>query len=202
MLNYLKLKWQQKLLRDRGYILVKNFLSEDVIRLYKSFCDLSYGANLRTHETSDYLVGDIHSISKNPFDDSVLLAYQPMAEKYFQRKMIPSYIFTREYFDGSYLKIHNDRPQCQYSISITVHKDPVVQSSLIFYDDEQGTNPVKIDMEEGDAIFFNGSLTYNGRWHSRPKVVGGSVVTSFLHYVDIDNTESAQEPFPLPVYRK
>lgn len=202
MLNYLKLKWQQKLLRERGYILVKNFLTPEVIMLYKSFCDISFGADLRKHESSDYLVGDIHSITKNVFDDSVLLAYQAQAEKFFQRKMIPSYIFTREYFDGSYLKIHNDRPQCQYSISITTHKDPTVKSSLIFYDDEQGTNPVELVMQEGDAVFFNGSLTYNGRWHSRPMVVGGSVVTSFLHYVDVDNKESAQEPFPLPGYRK
>lgn len=198
----IRLWWKRRQLRKNGFCIVRNFFDKNTLNLYKSFMDLTHLYELRRDETSYVLHGKVDEITKNPFDDAILLAYQSQVEKYFNRDMIPSYIFTREYYEGASLDIHTDREQCQYSVSVTIYKPAGVNSQLVFCDDKDGTNPVVVDMEEGDAIIFNGASAYGGKNHYRPPVIGGNCVTAFLHYVDIDNGTTAQEPFPMPGYRK
>lgn len=201
MINYLKFKWQQWHLMTHGYCLVRGFFSPEMVHLTKSFIDLTFSYNLRKREgATDYLSGDIECVEKNIFDDSLLLHYQPIIEKYFEASMVPSYIFTREYFHGSELYVHTDRDPCQYSVSVTLYDNSLNGSSLIFYDHDE-SNPKEIKMREGDAIIFSGAQAYGGRPHSRPMVQDGSIVTTFLHYVDVSNSETAQHSFPRPNYR-
>lgn len=196
-----KLWWQRRKLRKHGYVLVRNFLSPEVVELYKGMIDLSYTQNIRRPERADVLVGDIEAINKNIFDDMILLYKKDHVEKLFGVSMIPSYIFTREYFKGSELLIHTDREQCQYSVTVTLHKGGTGKSALVFCDDELGSNPVEIEMQEGDAILFNGAEAYGGKPHYRPKVELDSLVQTFLHYVRFDNGHTAQDIFPMPNYR-
>ena len=196
-----KLWWQRKQLRKHGYVLVRNFLSPELIELYKGLIDLSYGSNLRDPERASVLIGNIDKILKNTLDDTVLLYKKDHVEKLFGVPMIPSYIFTREYFKGSELLIHKDRDECQFSVSITLCKRGQGKSVLVFCDDEFGTNPIEIEMQEGDAIVFNGGSAYNGRYHYRPKIELDSLVQTFLHYVGYENAHNAQSTFPMPNYR-
>lgn len=113
--------------------------------------------------------------------------------------MIPSYIFFREYFEGSELLIHRDRAVCEFSATILIDKNGEGESSLCFCDDEEGNNPVEVFMEEGDAIIFSGSYQFDGRWHYRSAVKQKSITQAFLHYVSPGN--EAVDGFPLPIHR-
>jgi hypothetical protein len=187
-------------LKEHGYVLIKNFLSPDTLELAKAFLDLTVTSNLREKESNPgYLSGNVEYIHPNIFADSMLLAYKNPIEAIFETEMIPSYIFFRQYHKGSSLKIHRDRPVCEFSATILVHKDGDGTADLAFCDDEEGTNSIEIGMEEGDAIIFGGAKDFDGRWHYRPAVKQNSITQAFLHYVSPDNTPECG--FPRPMYR-
>lgn len=187
-------------LKEHGYVLIKNFMSPEVIQICKSFLDLTHAQpELRKPETNPYLSGDITQIMPTVFADSILLAYMTRISEIFDAELIPSYIFFRHYNKGSELKIHQDRDVCEFSATILINRDGEEPSSLVFCDDEFGTNPVEVFMEEGDAIIFKGSKNHGGRWHYRPRVEQNSITQAFLHYVSPGNMP--EKDFPRPIYR-
>jgi len=93
-------------LKEHGYVLIKNFLSPDVLELCKSFLDLTLVHDMRTAESNPYLRGNVQEIRPSIFADSILLAYKNQIESIFDTEMIPSYIFVREYMKGSELMPH------------------------------------------------------------------------------------------------
>ena len=194
------MKNTRKHLKKHGYVLIKNFLSPDALELAKAFLDLSVSSNIRTLELNPgYLEGQIEFIEPNIFADSMLLAYKNTIESIFETELIPSYIFLRQYHKDSLLRIHRDRPVCEFSATILIHKDGEGTTALGFCDDEEGTNSIEVKMEEGDAIIFGGAKDFDGRWHYRPPVKQNSITQAFLHYVSPGNT--AECGFPLPIYR-
>ena len=200
-MNYGKIIMQdyRNKLKDNGYVLIKNFLSPEIVQICKSFLDLSISSGLRQPESNPYLTGNVELISPNIFADSILLAYKNTIEDLFDTEMIPSYIFFRQYHTGSELKIHRDRPECEFSVTLLIDKDGKESSSLVFCDDEEGNNPVEVFMEEGDAIIFSGSYGFDGKWHYRPKVEQKSITQAFLHYVSPSN--NPENLFPKPIHR-
>lgn len=186
-------------LKEHGFVLIKNFLSPEILQICKSFLDLSISSGLRSHEANPYLVGNVEQILPNIFADSILLAYNNTIKDLFQSEMIPSYVFFRQYYQGSELKIHRDRAVCEYSVTLLIDKDGDENTSLCFCDDEDGNNPIEVFMEEGDAIVFSGASDFNGRWHYRPKVEQRSITQAFLHYVSPDNNPECL--FPRPIHR-
>jgi hypothetical protein len=187
-------------LKEHGYVLIKNFMSPETVQLCKSFLDLSMSCGLRREEINiGYLLGRIEYIEPNVFADSVLLAYKNKVESIFETELVPSYIFIRQYHEGSSLVIHRDRPVCEFSVTVLLHKDGPGASPLGFCDDEEGNNPIEVGMEEGDAIVFTGAKDFDGRWHYRPPVTQKSVTQAFLHYVSPGNNPECL--FPLPIHR-
>lgn len=186
--------------KEHGYVLIKNFIHPEVLEMCKSFLDLSIATGMVQREINPgYLIGDVDLIQPNIFADSILLAYKNTMESIFQTELVPSYIFLRRYHQDSSLVIHRDRPVCEFSATILIDKDGEGPSALGFCDDEEGNNPIEVEMEEGDAIVFVGARDFDGRWHYRPKVNQRSVTQAFLHYVSPGN--QAECSFPLPIRR-
>jgi hypothetical protein len=185
-----------------GFVKIKNVLSPEIIELYKSFIDISHTKDMRRIETGTYLGGDIQNVDHNVLDDSILLYCKHIIEKIWGiEDMVPSYAFSREYFRGSELKLHRDREACQYSITITMCKRGEGTSFLWFSDEDDKSNPIPVDLEEGDAIIFNGGSNYGGKWHWRDPLEMDSLVQLFLHYVHPDVSHLADNDFPRPFYR-
>ena len=199
--NYRKFAMQEYRdhLKEHGYVLIKNFLTPDVLELCKSFLDLSLVHDMRTPESNPYLYGDVYEIGDNIFADSILLAYKNPIEVIFNTEMIPSYIFIREYMRGSELMTHRDRPECEFSATILLNKNGEGDCSLFFCDDKEKTNSVGVPLEEGDAIIFSGATDFDGKWHYRPRLEPESITTAFLHYVSPHNNPNSI--FPRPHYR-
>ncbi len=185
-----------------GFVKLKGVLTPEIIELYKSFIDISHLNEMRKPESSDYLAGNIESIANNPLDDSILLYCKYIVENIWGiEDMVPSYAYSREYYRGSELKVHRDREACQYSVTLTMCKRGVGNTFLWFSESKDKSNAIPVELEEGDAIIFNGGTEYGGKWHWRDPLEIDSLVQLFLHYVHPDNAHSADYPFPRPNYR-
>lgn len=188
--------------QKNGFVKIKGVLTPEIIELYKGFIDITIVKQMRDLEDSPYLGGRTESIPHNVFDDSILLYCKHVVEKIWGiDNMIPSYAFSREYFPGSELKVHRDRGACQYSMTLTMCKRGQGNTTLWFSDSKDKTNPIPVDLEEGDAIIFNGGYDYGGKWHWRDPLEVESLVQLFIHYVHPDNADRADFSFPLPNYR-
>lgn len=203
MIKKLKYAWYRYKFKRDGYVKIPKVLSKEIIELYKGFIDLTYTRGLRERESGTYLNGDIDRIEHNPVDDSILLYCKHIAEKIFDHKeLAPAYSFAREYFKGSELLIHKDREACQFTLTLTICRRGQGHAKICFSDDTNKTNPIEIDLDEGDVLVFNGAEAYEGsRWHWRDPLTLDSLYQLFLHYVALDNLENADFPYPKPNYR-
>lgn len=203
MFEKLKYAWYRHQFKRRGFVKIKNVLSPEIIEMYKAWLDLSYShPEIRKPESSSYLDGDIQSIACNPLDESILLYCKHIIEKVWGiDDMVPSYAYSREYYRGSELKVHRDREACQYSITLTMCKRGKGSSQLWFSQEEDKKNAIPVDLDEGDAIIFNGGSNYKGKWHWRDPLEMDSLVQLFLHYVHPETPHLADGSFPRPNYR-
>jgi hypothetical protein len=186
-----------------GFVKIKNVLTPEIIELYKSFIDITQTSDtLREVETGSNLTGNIERVAHNIFDDSILLYCKHLTEQIWGiDDMVPSYAYSREYYHGSELLVHRDREACQYSLTLTMCKRGQGNVALWFSEKDDKSDAIPVELEEGDAIIFNGGTNYGGKWHWRDALEIDSLVQLFLHYVHQDNTSNAQFSFPRPNYR-
>jgi hypothetical protein len=185
-----------------GFVKIKGVLSPEIIELYKSFIDITQLKEMRKPEFGTYLDGNIESVEHNILDDSLLLHCKHIIEKVWGiPDMVPSYAYSREYYHGSELKIHRDREACQYSITLTMAKLGEGNTCLWFSENEDKSDAIPVELEEGDAIIFNGGSDYGGKWHWRDPLEIDSLVQLFLHYVHPDTPQLADNDYPRPNYR-
>jgi hypothetical protein len=185
-----------------GFVKIKGVLSPDMIEMYKAFIDITHTKGMRKPEFGPYIDGHIEEVDRNFFDDSILLYCKHIIEKIWGiEDMVPSYSYSREYYRGSELKIHRDREACQYSMTLTMSKRGEGNTFLWFSENEDKSDAIPIDLDEGDAIIFNGGHEYGGKWHWRDPLEIDSLVQLFIHYVHPDTPELADRDFPRPNYR-
>jgi hypothetical protein len=99
----------------------------------------------------------------------------------------PSYVYFSCYQPGSLLPPHQDREQCEFSISLLVDYVPEPDGPcgwpLFLKNPETPDRRIAADLGLGDAIFYRGRQLV----HYREKLPDGHVSTSlFFHYVRED----------------
>ena len=100
------------------------------------------------------------------------LKITPHVSKILNKKIIPSFCFTRMYFEGSKLNVHTDREACEITVSHCHYG-----------------NPWKIYVLEDEFITEKGvSLCYEGVKNSHGRVVPtlNKTLYSFYHWVEKD----------------
>lgn len=100
------------------------------------------------------------------------------AEEITGLALFPTYSYTRVYLKGDELTPHVDRPSCE--VSATVHVATKGNPWPIWMK-VPGKDPIKIEMNPGDAVFYKGCEVT----HWREKMVDSEINVQFmLHYVD------------------
>lgn len=169
-------------LENEKYFVVRNFVSEEVLRISQSYYTIKFFINKNFNVQIGNLTEDfpdivqpfsIHSYA-DPFTESLLLNYLPDIKEITGKESLePSYSFTRLYEKGQWLGKHSDRPSCQYSITL-----PLVafdDTPWIIYMDGK-----EIDLKLGDLVIYKGCEAE----HWREPFKGKYQVQAHLHYVD------------------
>lgn len=96
-------------------------------------------------------------------------------ERYLNTKLYPTYWFTTQYYNKSYMAAHTDREACEVSVSLNVHQDNPWHLKV---KDKTGKKH-SLATPPGDAVLYNGIECE----HWRTPYAGQNYTQLFLHYV-------------------
>ena len=175
-------------------IFIKECLPKQVLDICYSYSVIKYSnlkdpkidsqANSIISEHSDYLM------------ETIMEASTPVVEQNVGKKLFPTYSFIRIYDKGSDLKVHTDRPSCEFTVALCLGADPINKPYEIFigkednesdykyYDSEANFKRYKIDYKF--PMITNNALIFKGmdNFHWREYCTHDHFMTVFLHYVD------------------
>ena len=101
-------------------------------------------------------------------------------EEFWDKKLIPTYVYSRLLYPGSFLLPHTDRESCEYSVSITLdHNYPKGFEYPIYMEN----TPINIPIGSG-ATYLGCEVE-----HWREPLIGTPEnfwAQAFFHYVDAD----------------
>ena len=166
-----------KQFQDQGFQKIKGYVTP-----YFSLFLRNYFA-LRVQ--NDGLKGDpqapnSHCVYGDPAFDMAMAMSTEDIGKIVGKNLIPQYTYARIYKNGSDLKIHSDRPECQYSVTLSLGGDYEKPWPIWIKDYAGNVNEVPLD--EGDMVVYHGTELE----HWRDKFEGTAQVQLFMHYVDAE----------------
>ena len=153
---------------------LKDIIDDDLI--YNYFSHKIENANSQTSSLKTNPIGQLGYIGYDFYCDYISMIFHlkitPHVSKILNKKIIPSFCFTRMYFEGSKLNFHTDRDACEITVSHCHYG-----------------NPWKIYVLEDDFITEKGvSLCYEGgkKSHGRVVPIFTKTLYSFYHWVEKD----------------
>ena len=109
----------------------------------------------------------------------------PVIARAVPRAVRPSYVYFGCYLGGVVLEPHTDRPQCEYTLSLTLDATPDetrAQAWPLVLRDGAG-DPIAVRLAPGDGLLFKGRELP----HWRERLADGRTSSSlFLHFVHTD----------------
>ena len=162
---------------DRGYCIVPDFISADMLAFLKSA--------METSQQHGGLVRKTDAVPQGSFDQYSSLATElllkqslSLIEAVTGRKLLPAYSYWRMYEHGAELIRHTDREACEISVTLPIHADPAEPQWPIWMRDLHGAEAA-IALSPGSAAVYRGALVK----HWREPLAGRVQYQVFLHYV-------------------
>jgi len=110
--------------------------------------------------------------------EALMVELQPAMEVVIGKKLHPCYTYARIMYAGADMKIHRDRPSCQYSTTACIDYD--AKDPYPIYIKNYAGKTSAVTMEPGDMLIYHGTDLE----HWREQYQGREHVQAFLHYVD------------------
>jgi len=155
--------------------IIKKFFSSEELKILHKYC---YN---KLDENKNYTI-DPQSFSPAWYKDCLMSSFLEtklhIVEKHSCLDLFPTYAYWRYYIFGATLTKHKDRPACEISVTACIKKYdkwPIV------------INKKSIEIEEGDAVLYNGCEEE----HFRPSIYKGEGMAQvFFHYVNKNGPNS------------
>jgi len=114
------------------------------------------------------------------FGEALLVLLKPRIEQVVNKKLFPCYSYARIYFPGATMKIHTDRPSCEFSATLTLDVDGEVWP-IYFLDLKKKRKELILDV--GTMVVYKGDELEHWRSTMNGKITKTQTQV-FLHYVD------------------
>lgn len=195
----------QETFEKKGYVLVKDFIPEDVAKyLFEYLKFSSHALTLSSNPTStttpiSRVAGDeqVPGSFAPRHGDMAMLALlkqmRPTMEIITGLDLCPTYTYVRLYCEGNILEKHKDRSSCEISVTVKLSSNKDDYHWPIYMEGN------KFILKDGDAVIYRG-CDYE---HWREPCEGGENYRSgqvFLHYIDKNGPhypEWAYDKYPL-----
>lgn len=167
--------------KDKGYLVVRNFIPKELCKFSQVYYKIR-------QDTLEYDIDEQCPKSKSfyadPFCETLLLTSCKKLSELTGLNLLPTYSYTRVYGTDEELVIHTDRPECQYSATLTLGRPSKEKISPIYMSENaDGSNASELLLEEGDLCIYMGNKMY----HWRKPFENSWYLQTFLHYVDADD---------------
>jgi|TARA_E500000318_G_C3565808_1_gene215575 hypothetical protein len=154
------------------YLIKENFLTESETKLLEHYCKLTHRLNFNQFDGASHFDTGIYS---DKVFEALIMSKKNLMEELTNKKLMPTYSYWRMYTLGNSLKMHTDRPSCEYSVSVMISSDKTPWP-FVAGDREYIQKP-------GDAVVYKGCELP----HGRPTAFEGDHHAQvFLHYIDVD----------------
>jgi hypothetical protein len=167
--------------KEKGYQIVRNFLSEDFVQFIQSY----FYTRLRAGqaELGDAQAPNSFIFYADPLMDTILGNSSSSLSEISGCKLSPTYTYTRLYGKGDELLMHKDRISCQFSATLALGiPNETAINPIYFSTKKDRSDAVEILLEPGDLCLYRGCDLY----HWRPSFEQDWYLQAFLHYVDAE----------------
>jgi hypothetical protein len=167
--------------QSNGCVVFKNFIDPVTIKTISQYMENKVRLSQWTKRP------ELFTYEKDP---SSLLSYaDPLIEVLLKDsvqtleeitglELYPTYSYARIYLKGDELTPHTDRPSCEVSVTVNV---ATVGKPWPIWMQVPGQDPIKVEMEPGDAVVYKGCEVT----HWREKMVDADINVQFMmHYVN------------------
>jgi hypothetical protein len=171
--------------KQNKYVYVPELMNKDVTNfiynylVLKACTNQEFGGEGESDKYVRYCYGDLATETLS----GILL---DSISNITQKKLCPTYSYTRVYLKGEILKPHFDRAACQYSVTVNFGGDPWPIYFGEFNKDKDMDNGYslknEITLKPGDGIIYMGEELI----HWRNAFKGEHCVQAFLHYIDME----------------
>jgi hypothetical protein len=107
-----------------------------------------------------------------------MVEMQPAMEVVIGKKLHPCYTYARIMYAGADMKVHKDRPSCQFSTTACIDYD--VKDPYPIYIKNYAGKTSAVTLAPGDMLVYHGTDLE----HWREEYTGREHIQAFLHYVD------------------
>jgi len=166
------------LFQDQGFRLIKGYVVPYFAAYLRNYFTLraQNDPSLRGDEQAP----NSHCVYGDPAFDMVMAMSTEDIGKIVGKNLIPQYTYARIYKNGSDLKIHSDRPECQYSVTLCLGGDYEKPWPIWIKDYAGKSHEVSLDV--GDMVVYHGTELE----HWRERFDGNMQYQLFMHYVDAE----------------
>lgn len=182
--------------KKNKYVVVENLVSPDVINFLYNYFILKGCTNREFNDSSEADKQTYNDFLKGSYNDlaaeTLLSQLDKTLSHIVQKNLCPTYSYSRLYVTGEELKVHSDRPACQYSVTVNIGGDPwsiyygILDPSSkdgVLYNGKKVKILNEITLKPGEGAVYMGEELL----HWRDPFEGDHCVQTFLHYVDEDD---------------
>lgn len=170
------------------YLYVSEFLSLELVRLATDYTLLRKAFFTQLEGKCEQIPGT-HSVYADTLMETLLLQCQPKIENLTGLKLYPTYSYYRVYKPGDVLEKHQDRRECEISVTVCLGYDYITDDPEYHWD--LYVDSIALEMEPGDAVIYRGCDVEH--WRTRFEVQENSWHSQvFLHYVDAAQSDAKE----------
>ena len=177
-------------------IFIKEFLPQQILNLAYSYSIIKFSNEKQLMKDFDIQSNSLIGVYSDYLMETLMDLSTPVVEQNVNKKLWPTYSYLRIYDKDSDLKIHIDRPSCEYTVALCLGADPIDQPYEIFVGEEDETSDYKYYDKKGEykryridhkfSMIPNNAVIFKGmdKIHWREMCKHDHFMTVFLHYVD------------------
>lgn len=165
----------KKYFKENKHHVFRKIISEDALELLNSYVELQ--------QERGYFEGSFFSKENTKYGDPIfealMLELKPKIEEVVGEELLPSFAHMRIYKKGGSLRVHKDRPACEYAATLTVNYDsdeiwPIYITDFV--------KKKEFFLDRGDLLIIKGREVP----HGRDQFTGNYWIQVFMNYVKKD----------------
>ena len=165
---------------EQGFVVIKGFLPLPFCAFLKEYFNtLKHTERL---EKGDHQVPGSECIYGDPCFDTLMVMSTPMISSAIGIDLLPTYTYSRIYFNKASLLPHKDRDECEHSVTLFLGGEYDSLWPVWMLDQEKSDKPTMCALNVGDMVVYRG----NKLLHWRDEFEGANHFQVFMHFVEKD----------------